>query len=45
VNHRRFGAPLRRYGHIFAPMVLIGLGLVIIYKAGTMGWLLRHTSH
>jgi cadmium resistance protein CadD (predicted permease) len=45
VNHRRFGAPLRRYGHIFAPMVLIGLGLVIIYKAGTMCWLLRHTSH
>ena len=45
VNHRRFGVPLRRYGHIFAPLVLIGLGLVIIYKAGTMGWLLRHTSH
>jgi cadmium resistance protein CadD (predicted permease) len=45
VNHRRFGAPLRRYGHIFAPVVLIGLGIVIIYKAGAIGWLLRHTSH
>jgi cadmium resistance protein CadD (predicted permease) len=45
VNHRRFGAPLRRYGHIFAPVVLIGLGVVIISKAGTIGWLLRHTSH
>jgi cadmium resistance protein CadD (predicted permease) len=45
VNHRRFGAPLRRYGHIFAPLVLIGLGIVIIDKAGTIGWLLRHTSH
>lgn len=44
VNHRRFGAPLRRYGHIFAPVVLIGLGIVIIYKGGTIGWLLRHTS-
>jgi cadmium resistance protein CadD (predicted permease) len=44
VNHRRFGAPLRRYGHIFAPLVLIGLGIVIIYKAGTIGWLLHHTS-
>jgi cadmium resistance protein CadD (predicted permease) len=43
VNHRRFGAPLRRYGHIFAPLVLIGLGIVIIYKAGTIGWLLRHS--
>jgi cadmium resistance protein CadD (predicted permease) len=41
VNHRRFGAPLRRYGHIFAPLVLIGLGIVIIYKAGTIEWLLR----
>jgi cadmium resistance protein CadD (predicted permease) len=45
VNHRRFGAPLRRYGHIFAPLVLIGLGIVIIYKAGTIGWLLHLTSH
>jgi cadmium resistance protein CadD (predicted permease) len=44
VNHRRFGAPLRRYGHIFAPLVLIGLGIVIIYKEGTIGWLLHHTS-
>jgi cadmium resistance protein CadD (predicted permease) len=45
VNHPRFGAPLRRYGHIFAPLVLIGLGIVIIYKAGSIGWLLRYTSH
>jgi cadmium resistance protein CadD (predicted permease) len=44
VNHRRFGAPLRRYGHIFAPLMLIGLGIVIIYKAGGIGWLLRHTG-
>jgi cadmium resistance protein CadD (predicted permease) len=45
VNHRQLGAPLRRYGHIFAPLVLIGLGIVIIYKAGTIEWLLRLTSH
>ena len=45
VNHRRLGAPMRRYGHIFATLVLIGLGIVIIYKAGTVGWLLRLTSH
>jgi cadmium resistance protein CadD (predicted permease) len=44
VNHRRFGAPLRRYGHIFAPLVLVGLGVVIIYKAGTVEWMLRHAS-
>ncbi len=45
VTHRRLGAPLRRYGHIVAPVVLIGLGILIIHNAGTIGWLLRHTSH
>jgi cadmium resistance protein CadD (predicted permease) len=44
VNHRRFGAPLRRYGHIFAPLVLIGLGILIIYHAGSLTWLLRPTG-
>ena len=41
VGHRKFGTPLRRYGHIVAPVILIGLGLLIIYNAGTIGWLLR----
>jgi cadmium resistance protein CadD (predicted permease) len=41
VNHPRLGAPLRRYGHIFAPVVLIGLGLLIVHGAGTISWLLR----
>jgi len=41
VNHRRFGAPLRRYGHIFAPLVLIGIGISIIHNAGSLAWLLR----
>jgi cadmium resistance protein CadD (predicted permease) len=45
VSHRKFGTPLRRYGHIIAPVVLIGLGLLIIYNAGTIGWLLRSTRH
>jgi cadmium resistance protein CadD (predicted permease) len=45
VNHRRFGAPLRRYGRIFAPLLLIGLGIAIIYKSGSIGWLLRYISH
>jgi cadmium resistance protein CadD (predicted permease) len=39
VRHPRFGAPFRRYAHIFAPVVLIGLGILIIYKAGTIAWL------
>jgi cadmium resistance protein CadD (predicted permease) len=44
VNHPGFGAPLRRYGHILSPLVLIGLGISIVYKAGTIGWLLRQTN-
>ena len=41
VNHPRLGAPLRRYGHIFAPLVLIGLGILIIHNAGSVPSLLR----
>jgi cadmium resistance protein CadD (predicted permease) len=40
VSHPRFGAPLRRYGHIFAPLVLIGLGILIIHNAGSIPSLL-----
>ena len=45
VNHHRVGAPLRRYGRIFAPLVLIGLGISIIYKAGAIQWLLHRWGH
>ncbi len=41
VSHPRFGAPLRRYAHIFAPLVLIGLGILIIYNAGSIPSMLR----
>jgi cadmium resistance protein CadD (predicted permease) len=40
VSHPRFGAPLRRYAQIFAPLVLIGLGVLIIHNAGGIAWLL-----
>jgi cadmium resistance protein CadD (predicted permease) len=43
VSHPRLGAPLRRYGHIFAPLVLIGLGILIVYNAGSIPALLHHT--
>jgi cadmium resistance protein CadD (predicted permease) len=43
VTHGRLGAPLQRYGHIVVPVVLIGLGLLIVNNAGTIGWLLRST--
>jgi cadmium resistance protein CadD (predicted permease) len=45
VTHGRLGAPLRRYGHIVVPVVLIGLGLLIVHNAGTIGWLVRSTRH
>jgi cadmium resistance protein CadD (predicted permease) len=45
VNRPGLGAPLRRYGHILSPLVLIGLGILILRHAGTIGWLLRQTSH
>jgi cadmium resistance protein CadD (predicted permease) len=49
VSHPRLGAPLRRYGHIFAPLVLIALGILIIYNAGSIPSFLgaiyrRHSS-
>jgi len=42
VSHPRLGTPLRRYGHIFTPLVLIGLGILIVHNAGSIPALLRH---
>jgi cadmium resistance protein CadD (predicted permease) len=36
VHHPALGAPLRRYGHRAVPFILIGLGLLILYQAGTL---------
>ena len=41
VSHPRLGAPLRRYAHIFSPIILIGLGVLILQNAGTLAWLVR----
>ena len=41
VNHPRLGLPIRRYGHRLAPVVLIGLGVLILYQAGSFGLLRR----
>lgn len=40
-NHRMLGAPIRRYGHRLVPFVLIALGVLILYEAGTFGLLRR----
>jgi cadmium resistance protein CadD (predicted permease) len=35
VIHPRLGAPIRRYGHIVTPVVLIGIGIFVLYEAGS----------
>ena len=44
VNHPKLGAPIRRYGHRVTPIVLIAFGILILYQAGTFGWLFRHAA-
>ena len=39
VNHPAFGAPIRRYGHIVTPWVLIGIGLFVLYEADSISLL------
>ncbi len=36
VNHQTLGMPIRRYGHIVTPFVLIALGVLILHKAGSL---------
>jgi cadmium resistance protein CadD (predicted permease) len=33
VNHRSLGAPIRRYGHIASPIVLIAVGAYVLHAA------------
>ena len=35
VNHPTLGAPIRRHGHRVVPFILIALGILILYEAGT----------
>jgi len=39
VNHRTVGAPLKRYGHLAVPFVLIALSLFILHEAGSLALL------
>jgi cadmium resistance protein CadD (predicted permease) len=41
VNHPRLGSPIRRYGQRLSPILLIGLGVLILYQAGSFA-LFRH---
>ena len=42
VNHPKLGSPIRRYGHRVAPIVLIGLGFLILFQSGSVKLLFRH---
>jgi cadmium resistance protein CadD (predicted permease) len=37
VRHTALGKPLRRYGHVILPFILVGLGLLILYRSGALG--------
>lgn len=39
VNHPSMGAPIRRYGHVLVPFVLVAIGIFVLYEAGTFGLL------
>jgi cadmium resistance protein CadD (predicted permease) len=41
VSHAALGGPLRRYGHILLPFVLIGLGGLILYRSGAVNLAMR----
>jgi cadmium resistance protein CadD (predicted permease) len=41
VHHPRLGSPLRRYGQWLTPIALIGLGMMILYQAGTFAIVYR----
>jgi cadmium resistance protein CadD (predicted permease) len=36
VRHTALGKPLRRYGHVLLPFILIGLGGLILYRSGAI---------
>ena len=42
VSHPRLGGPIRRYGRRLAPIAFMGLGIFILYQAGSFGLLFRH---
>jgi cadmium resistance protein CadD (predicted permease) len=36
VNHRALGAPIRHHAHRVVPFILIGLGILILIRSGTL---------
>ncbi|WP_174240974.1 cadmium resistance transporter [Granulicella sp. S190] len=44
VNHPKLGSPIRRYGQRVTPVVLVGLGVLLLYQAGSFGLLLGRSG-
>jgi cadmium resistance protein CadD (predicted permease) len=44
VNHPKLGSPIRQYGHRITPVVLVVLGILILYQAGSFGLLLGRSG-
>ncbi len=40
VRHPALGAPIRRIGRIATPVVLIGIGVMVLVEAGTLSWVM-----
>lgn len=38
-NHRALGAPIRRYGHLLTPVMLVAIGVLILYESGSLALL------
>ena len=34
-NHQKLGAPIKKYGYLVTPFVLIAIGIFVMYEAGT----------
>jgi cadmium resistance protein CadD (predicted permease) len=41
VHHRYIGAPIRKYGHVLTPIVLIGIGAMVLREAGAFAIIWR----
>jgi cadmium resistance protein CadD (predicted permease) len=39
VRHPGLGAPIRRFGRVATPFVLIGIGVMVLVEAGTVSWI------
>ena len=43
-NYPKLGSSIRQYGHRVTPVVLVGLGVLILYQAGSFGLLLGRSG-